>query len=435
MNIRLYNARILTMQEGEQIFEGEIWIRDDRILYVGDGKNVDGVYDELKIPCLICDREVDCEKNLLMPGFKNAHTHSGMTVLRSYADDLPLKDWLNKQVFPVEAKLTAEDICELTKLAVLEYLTSGITAVFDMYLTPESIARAFDEMGMRCVQVGAVNNFSQSLELVEEMYQKLNQKSSLQSYMLGFHAEYTCSPELLKGIAALAHKYKAPVFTHLSETEEEVAGCRERYGVTPLKYLDGLGIFDYGGGGYHCVHVTEEEIGIMKAKGLYAVTNPGSNAKLASGIAPISDFLKAGIPVAIGTDGPASNNCLDMFREMFLVTGLAKLKQKDASAVDAMEVLKMATVNGALAMGLRDADILAAGKLADIIMIDLMQPNMQPINNIPKNIVYSGSKSNVAMTMIGGKILYEKGRFFLAEQPEDIYRKAGQIKERLVKEK
>lgn len=435
MNIRLYNARILTMQEGEQIFEGEIWIRDDRILYVGDGKNVDGVYDELKIPCLIWDREVDCEKNLLMPGFKNAHTHSGMTVLRSYADDLPLKDWLNKQVFPVEAKLTAEDICELTKLAVLEYLTSGITAVFDMYLTPESIARAFDEMGMRCVQVGAVNNFSQSLELVEEMYQKLNQKSSLQSYMLGFHAEYTCSPELLKGIAALAHKYKAPVFTHLSETEEEVAGCRERYRVTPLKYLDGLGIFDYGGGGYHCVHVTEEEIGIMKAKGLYAVTNPGSNTKLASGIAPISDFLKAGIPVAIGTDGPASNNCLDMFREMFLVTGLAKLKQKDASAVDAMEVLKMATVNGALAMGLRDADILAAGKLADIIMIDLMQPNMQPINNIPKNIVYSGSKSNVAMTMIGGRILYEKGRFFLAEQPEDIYRKAGQIKERLVKEK
>lgn len=435
MNIRLYNARILTMQEGEQIFEGEIWIRDDRILYVGDGKNVDGVYDELKIPCLIWDREVDCEKNLLMPGFKNAHTHSGMTVLRSYADDLPLKDWLNKQVFPVEAKLTAEDICELTKLAVLEYLTSGITAVFDMYLTPESIARAFDEMGMRCVQVGAVNNFSQSLELVEKIYQKLNQGSPLQSYMLGFHAEYTCSPELLKGIAALAHKYKAPVYTHLSETEEEVAGCRERYGVTPLKYLDGLGIFDYGGGGYHCVHVTEEEIGIMKAKGLYAVTNPGSNTKLASGIAPVSDFLKAGIPVAVGTDGPASNNCLDMFREMFLVTGLAKLKQKDASAVDAMEVLKMATVNGALAMGLRDADILAAGKLADIIMIDLMQPNMQPINNIPKNIVYSGSKSNVAMTMIGGKILYEKGRFFLAEQPEDIYRKAGQIKERLVKEK
>ena len=427
MNIRLYNARILTMQEGEQIFEGEIWIRDDRILYVGDGKNVDGVYDELKIPCLIWDREVDCEKNLLMPGFKNAHTHSGMTVLRSYADDLPLKDWLNKQVFPVEAKLTAEDICELTKLAVLEYLTSGITAVFDMYLTPESIARAFDEMGMRCVQVGAVNNFSQSLELVEEMYQKLNQKSSLQSYMLGFHAEYTCSPELLKGIAALTHKYKAPVFTHLSETEEEVAGCRERYGVTPLKYLDGLGIFDYGGGGYHCVHVTEEEIGIMKAKGLYAVTNPGSNAKLASGIAPISDFLKAGIPVAIGTDGPASNNCLDMFREMFLVTGLAKLRERDASCMPAEEVLYMATAGGAYAMGLPDCDCLAAGKKADLVMIDLQQPNMQPENNLVKNLVYSGSKQNVKLTMVNGKVLYEDGTFLIGTDPAEIYTKANEI--------
>lgn len=171
----------------------------------------------------------------------------------------------------------------------------------------------------------------------------------------------------------------------------------------------------------------------MKMRGLYAVTNPASNAKLASGIAPISDFLKAGVPVAIGTDGPASNNCLDMFREMFLVTGLAKLREKDASAVDAMEVLKMATVNGALAMGLKDADVLASGKLADLIMIDLNQPNMQPINNIPKNLVYSGSKQNVVMTMINGKILYEKGTFSVSETPETIYREAAAVIERIRK--
>ena len=211
-----------------------------------------------------------------------------------------------------------------------------------MYLTPESIADAFDDMGMRCVQVGGVNNFSQSPELVEEMYQKLNKKSPLQSYILGFHAEYTCSRELLEKIAGLARKYQAPVFTHLAETESEVADCRERYGMTPLAFLDLLGMFDYGGGGFHCVHMTAEDIAIMKKKGLYAVTNPGSNSKLASGIAPISDYLKAGVKVAIGTDGPASNNCLDMFREMFLVTALAKLREKDAAAVDAMEVLKMA---------------------------------------------------------------------------------------------
>lgn len=427
MNIRLYNARILSMEENRDIFLGEVWVKNDRIVYAGDGADTDSIYQKLQIPCLIWDREIDCEGNLLMPGFKDAHTHSGMTLLRSYADDLPLNDWLNQQVFPVEAKLTDEDIYELTKLAVLEYLTSGITAVFDMYLTPYSIYKAFDEMGMRGVQVGGVNNFSQSPELLEEYYLKLNGKSPLQSFMLGFHAEYTCSRELLMKISEIAHKYKAPVFAHLSETKAEVEGCRERYGMTPVAFLDSLGMFDYGGGGYHCVHVTEEDIVIMKKRGMYAVSNPGSNTKLASGIAPITQFLEEGVPVALGTDGPASNNCLDMFREMFLVTGLAKLKEEDAAAVDAMEVLKMATVNGAHAMGLTEADVIAEGKLADLIMIDLKMPNMQPLNNIAKNIVYSGSKINVKMTMIGGRILYENGSFLIDEKPEDIYEKANEI--------
>lgn len=427
MNIRFYHARILTMEENQKILEGEVWVQEEQIIYVGDGSETDAVYASLGVPCVIWDREIDCKGNLLMPGFKDAHTHSGMTLLRSYADDLPLQEWLNEKIFPVEAHLTAEDIYELTKLAVLEYLTSGITAVFDMYLTPDSIARAFDDMGMRAVQVGAVNNFSQSPELLEEWYLKLNGKSPLHAFMLGFHAEYTCSKELLEKIADLTHKYKAPVFTHLSETVSEVEGCKERYGMTPLGFLNSLGMFDYGGGGYHCVHMTKEDIAIMKEKGLYAVSNPGSNTKLASGIAPITAFLKAGVPVALGTDGPASNNCLDMFREMFLVTGLAKLKEEDASAVAADEVLRMATVNGALAMGLTDCDVLSEGKKADMIMIDLHQPNMQPLNHIAKNIVYSGSKQNIKMTMIHGKILYEEGRFFTGEEPETIYDRANEI--------
>lgn len=425
MKIRLYNARILTMAKDMEILQGEVWVQDHRICYVGtpNEKNKEGVWD----------REIDCQQNLLMPGFKNAHTHSGMTLLRSLADDLPLDAWLNQQIFPIEAKMTAEDIYEASKLAILEYLSSGITAVFDMYLTPDSIARAFSDMGMRCVQVSALNNFSQSPELMEKMYLQLNQSETdtLNSYQMGFHAEYTCSRELLQQVSKLAHKYHAPVYTHLAETKGEVQGCIERYGMTPLQFLDQLGLFDYGGGGYHCVHLTEDDMKIMKEKKLYAITNPGSNTKLASGIAPITDFLRHGIPVAIGTDGPASNNCLDMFREMFLVTGLAKLNEQDASAVDANEVLKMATVHGAHAMGLYNSDILAEGKYADLIMIDLHMPNMQPIHNITKNLVYSGSKINVKMTMINGKILYENGSYYLPESMEQIYEKCNVISHRL----
>lgn len=429
MNYRFYNAKILTMKNAD-ILEGEVWVQNERIIYVGDGHGTDTVYGKLHLNSIIWDREIDCEGNLLMPGFKDAHTHSGMTLLRSYADDLPLHDWLTKQVFPIEARMDGEMIYHLTKLAVLEYLTSGITAIFDMYLTPDTIAKACVDMGMRCVQVSGMSgqkDFAEALQKTEQCYLQYNNDDSLLSYFIGFHAEYTCSKELLESVAELAHKYRAPVFTHLAETKSEVDGCKERYNMSPTKLFDSLGIFDYGGGGYHCVYLDEEDMDIFSKRGLSVVTNPGSNTKLASGIAPISDYLARGINVAIGTDGPASNNCLDMFREMFLVTGLAKLREQDASAVDAWEVLKMATVNGSKAMNLPNTDVLAEGKLADIIMIDLHQPNMQPINNIPKNLVYSGSKQNVKMTMIHGRILYENGRFSDSYDVEAIYRKANEI--------
>lgn len=430
MNIRFYNARILTMQDAE-ITEGELWVQNERILYVGDGTNVDSVYQGLNLGSIVWDREIDCEGNLLMPGFKDAHTHSGMTFLRSYADDMPLQSWLNEQIFPMEAKLDGEMIYHLTKLAILEYLTSGITAIFDMYLTPETIAEACVDMGMRCVQVSGQNDFGPATEVTEDRYLKLNKSNPLLSFFIGFHAEYTCSKEVLQEIADLSHKYQAPVYAHISETKNEVEGCKERYGMSPVKLLDSLGMFNYGGGGYHCVYLDEEDMDIFKKHNLSVVTNPGSNMKLASGIAPISAFLKKGINVAIGTDGPASNNCLDMFREMFLVTGLAKLREEDAAAVDAWEVLKMATVNGSKAMNLPDTDVLAKGKLADIIMIDLHQPNMQPVNNIAKNLVYSGSKQNVKMTMIQGKILYKDGKFAKEYDVDEIYRKANEIIESL----
>ncbi|MBQ7775070.1 MAG: amidohydrolase [Lachnospiraceae bacterium] len=432
MNLRLYNARILTMEKDRDIFWGEVWIKNDKIVYVADEAEIEREWRGEDVPRISWDRQIDCEGNLLMPGFKDAHTHSGMTLMRSLADDMPLQAWLNEKIFPTEAKLTGEDIYHLTKLAVLEYLTSGITAIFDMYLTPDMTAAACMDMGMRCVLVSGLNNFTSSIEQVEEEYNKWNKKNSLISYQLGCHAEYTCSKELLTKLSALAHRYHAPVYMHLAETAKEVKECVERHGMTPAVFFDSLGMFDFGGGAYHCIHMTNEDMDVFRRRRLYAITNPASNAKLASGVAPIKDFVDKTIPVAIGTDGPSSNNCLDIFREMFLVAGLSNLREMDAASLDTMEVLRMATVNGAKAMRLNKSDVLAKGKYADLIMLDLHQPNMQPIHNIAKNIVYSGSKSNVKMTIINGRILYYNGEFNIGERPEAIYRKCEEIAKRIL---
>ncbi len=437
MTIRFHNARILTMNAGEEIYLGELHVTDSRITYVGPSATPTpaATLAAVEFPATAGAEsviDIDCHGNLLMPGFKNAHAHSGMSMLRSLADDKPLHAWLNEDIFPVEARLTGEDIYWASQLSVLEYLTSGITACFDMYMEQEDVARAMDDMGFRCVQTGGVNDFSKDVRWIDYMYNKYNQPGSLQSYQLGFHAEYTTNMDNLKAIGSVVQKNHAPLYVHACETKEEVEGCLQRYGKTPVAFLDSLGFFDYGGGIYHGVHMSEADYEVMQRRGLYVVTNPGSNTKLASGIAPITEYLRRGIPVAIGTDGPASNNCLDFFREMFLVTGLAKLREHDASALDAREVLTMATVNGARAMHLSECETLSVGQKADIIMLDLWQPNMQPLNNIAKNIVYSGSKQNVCMTMIDGRILYQNGKFANGIDPATIYRKVEEIKQRVI---
>lgn len=431
MNIRLYNARILTMEEDKQIFRGEVWIKENRIVYIADEEEVERVCGP-EFPKLTWDREIDCEENLLMPGFKNAHTHSAMTLMRSLADGLPLQEWLETKIFPLEAKFTGEDIYEFTKLAILEYLTSGITAIFDMYMTPDTVAKACKDMGMRCVLSSGLNDFVSSIEQTEKMFKELNQYDELISYKLGCHAEYTCNIALLKELADLSHKYKAPIYAHMSETQKEVEECIHKYGMSPVALFEKLGLFDYGGGIYHGVYLSEEDRKILKKRKVSIITNPGSNAKLASGIAPIKTYLEDGINIAIGTDGPSSNNCLDMFKEMFLIVGLNNLLEKDASAVSAKDILRMVTVQGAKTMELYEADVLAQGKLADLILVDLKQPNMQPIHNIENNLVYSGSKMNIKMTMINGVVLYENYQFYLGQDPTEIYEKCRRLAEKLI---
>lgn len=415
----LKNARILTFKNDE-IIEGDIAVTDNKISFIGD-------HYEGQTP----DRVIDCEKNLLMPGFKDAHAHTAMVFARSAADDLPLHDWLYETIFPMEAQFQSNDIYHLTKLGILEYLTSGITAAFDMYFNPPEIIRASEEMGFRTVILATSD--SEPISLLRERYLELNKEGSLISYQLGIHAEYTTKPERIKAVADLARELNAPTFTHVGETESEVQGCVDRYGKTPLSYLVSQGFFANGGGAFHCNYFTDEEIELCKKLGIYVVTNPGSNVKLASGIAPLVKYQNAGVKLAIGTDGAASNNSLDMFKEMYLASVLQKVSRKDAAAMDGFDVLKMATVGSAHAMGLKDCDILDVGKYADIIMIDLQNPAMQPIHNIAKNIVYAGSKDIVKMTMINGKVLYYDHKFYVDEPISSIYENAQRITDRLGK--
>ena len=418
------NAQILTMID-DKIIKADLVVEDNLIVYIGKDSSSFAPFDKV----------IDCNNNLLMPGFKNAHAHSAMVFLRGKADDVTLQDWLFKIVFPREEHLQPMDIYHLNKVAYLEYISSGITACFDHYFYPLEGAKAAEEMGMRTLLLATYDEKYMRGEGLKNNYHRFNDnQDGLVKYAIGFHAEYTTDEELLQGTKEVINDLKCPFFTHIAETKKEVAECIDRHGVTPAKFLYDEGLFKYGGGGFHCIYLTDEEVKIFKENNLTVVSCPGSNAKLASGIAPLTYYFNEGINIALGTDGPASNNSLDMFKEMYMAATLQKIINNDARSIPAFEILKMATVNGAKIMGLDNADVLAVNKYADIIMIDLQKPNMQPVNNIVTNLVYAGSKDNVILTMINGKILYQNGQYFLKETTEEIYKKAEEITLRLEKE-
>ncbi len=420
--IRLHNALVMPMTSDCSVFRGEVWTDGGRIAYAGAPRA--GELPEF-------EREIDLNGDLVLPGFKNAHAHSAMTFLRSYADDLPLQSWLFDKVFPLEARLTPEAVYAFTRLAVLEYLSGGITASFDMYFHRDAYARANIDCGFRTVICGALSA-GDKISVAADDYAKFNALDPLISYLPGVHAEYTADEKLLRGMSELVHELKSPFWTHNSETKSETDGCFERHGMSPTEYLDSLGLYDFGGGGYHCVWFSERDIEIFAEKGLWAVTCPCSNAKLASGIAPLERFEKRGVRLAVGTDGPASNNALDMFREMYLACVLQKLRLNDAAACPAENILLAACSGGARAMGLDGCDSLSEGKAADLAVISLHRPNMRPIHDVAKNLVYSGTRDNVRMTMVAGRILYENGEFHVGCDAEEIYAEAEKYTKELI---
>ena len=420
MKTLLKNAKILKMTD-DKIIDGHIVITDNRISYIGKNIESDDQYDKV----------IDCEGNLLMPGFKDAHTHSAMTFLRSKADDSSLHDWLFNEIFPREENLKEGHIRELGKVAILEYLTSGITGIVDQYFHPEEFEETCVEFGFRCVNLAMYDKVARPVSDIRKLLTANEKKDYLVRYVLGLHSEYTPDQDMFDTTKMLLEETQLPFYVHLSETYAEVKSCIEKRGCTPMEFFDSMHFFDYGGAIFHGVYLSDHDIELIKKRNVIVVSNPSSNMKLASGVAEITKLLKAGVTIALGTDGPASNNALDMFREMYLVTGLQKLITKNPVSIPAFEILKMATVNGAKAMRLDDGDVLEVGKLADIIMIDLSRPSMQPINNIINNLVYAGEKDVVKMTMINGKVLYMDNKFYINEDVKDIYQRVQKMTDEL----
>lgn len=424
MKILFKNAKILDVANG-RISNGCVEVKNDTIVSVGEFK-LKPNYDKI----------IDCKGNILMPGFVDTHCHTPMTLLRSFKDDAPLNEWLFDNILPVEAELTAEDVYWGECLGIMESVRAGITCIEEGYFLNNAIYKAIEKTGIRARigfgpttrDVGMTN-----LEYLDSEY-KIIKPTNLIKPCCFIHAIYTSTPKIIEESVKWTNKNKVPLSIHLAETKKEVNDCLKEYGKTPTEYLNDLNFFNKPCLCYHSVHMRDEDLDILKENNVSVSTCPSSNIKLASGIAPIDEMLKRGINVTIGTDGVASNNSLDMFKEMFLVATLSKVDTFKADVVPATEVLKMATINGAKALGFNCGEI-AVGKLADIILININQPHYYPQENLISHLVYAGKSSDVYLTMINGKVVYEKGKYNIGENKNKIYKKVNEIRERLKNKK
>ncbi len=411
MDLIIENGTFLTMDgEGRVIEDGFLCVRKDRICRIESGRKRDANLQSRKT--------LDAEGGLVLPGLINGHTHAAMSLFRGLADDLPLMEWLTNYIFPVESRMDAEFVYAGTQLACAEMIMSGSTTFCDMYLFEDQVAMAGKEAGMRCLvgevtydfpspHYGPVENalpFSESLIRAWE-------KDPLVHIAVEPHSLFTCSPDLLKSSGELARRYGVPLIIHVAETEAEVEDVKKRYGRRPVDHLASLGLLDSNLIADHCVHLTPLEIDALAESGVRVVHTPESNMKLASGVAPVSRMLSKGIVVGLGTDGCASNNNLDLFGEMDSAAKLAKVNAMDPTVMDAETVLRMATINGATALGLGEiTGSLEPGKKADIIVVDTKKPHLTPLYNPYSHMVYSARGSDVRHSLIDGRLVMEDRR-------------------------
>ena len=353
---------------------------------------------------------------LVLPGLMNCHGHTAMTLVRGLGGGLPLQRWLEEAIFPVEAKMRPEDVYAGTAWGVREMLAGGTTSVADMYDFPGECARAFAEGGMKArvcrVGLGFVpGRLNDCIEFTRSFNSShAPHPSSLVAADLCIHSEYLTDEAFCRGLAEANKELKRPLHVHVSETEKEHNECIARHGKTPIAYLAETGLLDHGGYAAHCVWCTDDDFRIMAEKGVSLIHNPTSNMKLGSGFARVPRAMELGVNVALGTDGCASNDNLDLFEEMHIASLIHKGLAKDPTVLSAWDVVDMATVNGAKALGLSDTGEIAVGKKADLCVVDLDKPHLTPCLDIPNLVVNSMHASDVAETWVDGKMVYKKSK-------------------------
>lgn len=411
---------VLTMNEKMELFrDGAVAVKDGKIEAVGSAENILKNYSS--------DTLIDGSGKVILPGFVNTHTHAAMVYFRGLADDLPLKEWLENHIWPAEGKwLSPQFIYDAVELACLEMLKAGVTMFNDMYFFGDSAAEAVKKMGIRAVLgVGILDFPTVSAKTPDEYF--LKAERFVQAYKgdelvtpcIAPHAVYTCGAETLKRSKDMAEKYDVPLHIHLSETEWEVNEIISRHGKRPAEYLESIGFLDKRVIAAHCVWLNDDEINLLSNRGVSVAHCIESNLKLASGIAPVPQMIRAGVKVSFGTDGAASNNDLAVLGDMATAAKVHKAMAKDPTVLDAKTSLLMATRWGAAALGFGDLlGSIEKGKLADIISIDLRKPHLTPVYDVYSHIVYAALPSDIDTVMVNGKVLVREGNLVSGMEAE-----------------
>lgn len=420
MKIIIKNAIVVTMNKENTIYRnGQVEIEDNIITYVGREREINGEI-------------IDAKGNIIMPGLINTHCHLAMTLFRGYGENSNFKNWWIDYMRPLEDKLEKDDCYNGATLGILELIKNGVTTVADFYLNYEETARAVVDTGIRaCIGVGAITG----KEILSEKYltneiRKIAINSRIKP-MLYAHSLYSCDESQFAELNKYASKHNLIKSTHVSETLLEVGSIFTKHNLTPIGLLESYGFFDTPCILAHCVHCDKDDIEIMKNYDITVATNPSSNLILGSGIAPLYSFVKNNINVSIGTDGAASNNNLNMFKEMYLADNLQAGVLNQAQAITTIDTLKMATIRGAIALGYDNLGRLEEGYLADLIMIDIHKPNMQPTNDVFNNLVNACESNNVIMTIIDGKIVYKDDKYICKVNYDEISNNCNKIINRI----